>query len=363
MFLSFLFGALKNQHTELKKEENDDISPAKGTVINPVVKERTQTMKTNNQGDFLMWNLSELEARDLCKHRIDAMERWSRRIIDELFKSTYGDNYFEFEVAAGQPLVKSSTKQQVEGRMKDNPGRFARKVDALVIEDLEYFFCREDLYKALFKSVFEPFFSGLPEVRAVIRRVSAIRNKIAHGNPLSQHELEQGVCYSNDFIGVFNHYYKEIGKEKEYNVPTFLSLSDSFGRSLCREDQSCSWEISDWKKSGNFASQISEMHLRSGESYRLILEVDASFPDEFYTIVWYVNRGLVDPVAKGNGNIIEFKVDDKCVSETLTIYAYLTTKRTWHRFGHIKCDDYFEMHMSEVLPPLEDNILDWVSKE
>lgn len=358
MFLSFLFEKRKRKQDDLKEEiakaENDSISPAKKTAISNEKQETTLTMKPNTKGEFLLWNMSELEARDLCKHRIDMMERWSRRLLDELFKTTYGEDYFEYEVAAGQPLVKSSIKRQVEGRMKDNPSRFARKVDALVIEDLEYFFCREDLYPTLFRNVFEPFFSGLQEVRAVIRRISTIRNKIAHGNHLSQHELEQGVCYSNDFIGVFIKYYKEIGKEREYNVPVFLSICDSFGRSSFRDNPSCSWEINDWEVLSDSSSDGAEYHLRSGESYRLILEVDDSFPKDSYKIEWYVGRGPADGFAKGNGNVIEFKADDKCVSQKLTIFAYLITKRTWHRFGHLECDDLFEMHMSEVLPPLEE---------
>ena len=149
-----------------------------------------EEIRGKGHGDYLLWNMSDLDARDLCKHRIDIMERWSRRLIDQKFKEVYGVNYFEAEVDEGQPLVKAAIKRQVEGRMKENPGRFARKVDALVIEDLEYFFCREDLYKKLFRDIFEPFFSGQQEVRTVIKRISDIRNKIAHGNPVSQHELE-----------------------------------------------------------------------------------------------------------------------------------------------------------------------------
>lgn len=358
MFFSFLFEKRNKNQVDLKEEiaktEDDSISPAKETALNCEKQEVTLTIKPNTKGDFLLWNMSDLEARDLCKHRIDMMERWSRRLLDELFKTTYGEDYFESEVAAGQPLVKSSIKRQVEGRMIDNPGRFARKVDALVIEDLEYFFCREDLYPALFKNVFEPFFSGLREVRAVINRISNIRNKIAHGNHLSQHELEQGVCYSNDFIVVFINYYKKIGKEKDYNVPTFLSFCDSIGRSLFRDDQSCIWEIDDSLVFKDSSSDGSEYHLRSGESYRLSLEVDDSFLVDFYKIEWCVICGLSNGIAKGNGNVIEFMVDDKCVSQALTIYAYLTTKRTWHRFGSMECDDLFQMHMSEVLPPLEE---------
>ncbi|MBE5862686.1 MAG: hypothetical protein E7295_07530 [Lachnospiraceae bacterium] len=321
-----------------------------------VLKEEFQ-MKSEKCGDFLLWNMSDLEARDLCKNRIDAMEKWSRRLIDEKFKETYGDEYFEAEVFEGQSLVKASIKRQVEGRMNDNPGRFARKVDALVIEDLEYFFCRDDLYKAFFKEVFEPFFSGQQEVRTVLKRISDIRNKIAHGNHLSQHELEQGVCYPNDFIAVFIGYYKKIGKEKVYNVPTFLSVRDSWGRIMNREDASYTWEISDRVFSNNFLSDLTQTHLRSGDTYRIILEVDASFPEEFYEIKWCVTYSLCEVIAKGKGNVIEFKVDDKCVSYTPCIYADLITKRSWHRFANIGCDDHIEIHLSEVFPPIEDEFI------
>ena len=38
-----------------------------------VLKEEFQ-MKSEKRGDFLLWNMSDLEARDLCKNRIDAIE-------------------------------------------------------------------------------------------------------------------------------------------------------------------------------------------------------------------------------------------------------------------------------------------------
>ena len=349
----------KNKSSETHigiKREKVEVVGAKLEATNNELKEEVQ-MKSEKHGDFLLWNLSDLEARDLCKNRIDAMEKWSRRLIDEKFKETYGDEYFETEITGGQPLVKASIKRQVESRMNVNPGRFARKVDALVIEDLEYFFCRDDLYKSFFKEVFEPFFSGQQEVRTVLKRISGIRNKIAHGNHLSQHELEQGVCYPNDFIAVFISYYKKIGKEKVYNVPTFLSVRDSLGRIMNREDSSYTWEISDRVFSYNFLSDLTQTHLRSGDTYRIILEVDASFPEEFYEIKWYVTYSLCEVIAKGKGNVVEFKVDDKCVSYTPCIYADLVTKRSWHRFAHIGCDDHVEIRLSEVFPPIEDECI------
>lgn len=352
---------LKKYKDSQIKSDNQGIVLSNKSMTNREENETKNIVKLKKEGDFLLWNMSDLEARDLCKHRIDMMERWSRRLIDEMFKEYYGNNYFEIEVYEGQPLIKSSIKRQVNGRMKAHPERFSRKVDALVIEDLEYLFCRNDLYKIHFKELFETFFSGQQEVRYVLKRMSSIRNKIAHGNHLSQHELEQGVCYSNDFVVVFSNYYKKLGKEKEYNVPTFLSVRDSFGHNLYRENSSYSWEIHDWQLANDISSvagnvvvnALKKINLRSGDSYRLTLEVDDSFPIDFYEIEWYVRYGIRELIAKGQGNTVEFTVDDNCVSYILSIRVKLITKRTWHRFASMGCDDYFELVLGEVLPPLE----------
>ena len=110
-----------------------------------------------------MWNLSYIEAQDLCKHQIDSMEHWSRRIINEKFTEKYGEDFFNFRCEDGTPLIKKEICNKVEGRLKSTPLSYPRKVDALTIEDLEYFFCKECFYNGLFKGLFEPFFSGSEE--------------------------------------------------------------------------------------------------------------------------------------------------------------------------------------------------------
>ena len=97
--------------------------------------------------------LKEIELRDFSRHHIDLLEQWSRRIIDETFKAHYGNNYVDAEVSPGQPLIKSSIKHTISERMRDNPKRFPRWIDGIVMENIEYFICREDLYKKHFKSI------------------------------------------------------------------------------------------------------------------------------------------------------------------------------------------------------------------
>lgn len=107
---------------------------------------KTKQIETNDlfnnkkSGDFLLWNMTELEARDLCKHRLDMMELWSRRLIEETFSEEYGKDYFNFKFDNGTPLVKNEIIKQVQDRIDSNPKRYSRKVDALVMENLKYFF-------------------------------------------------------------------------------------------------------------------------------------------------------------------------------------------------------------------------------
>ena len=147
---------------------------------------------TMSRNPFL--DLKEIELRDLSKHQIDALEQWCRRLIDDIFKQNYGGFYIDAEVNPGQPLIKSSIKRTIEERRKQDPTRFPRWIDGIVMEDLEYYICRDDLYSKYFRKIFEPFYSGKEEIRFVLQRLTAVRNRIAHGNAISVHEAEQALC-------------------------------------------------------------------------------------------------------------------------------------------------------------------------
>lgn len=309
---------------------------------------------TNTAQKYLFWNNSSAENINLCKHQLDSMEHWARRLIDESFKTAYGNDYFEYRFPNEMPLVKKEIYNRVSRRMASNPYRFPRKIDAIEVGDLAYFFCRDDLYREHFKNIFEPFYTSAEEVRNLIMKIGDIRNKISHANPISIREVEQCVCYTNDLIDVFKNYYTQKGSEKEYNVPMILSFKDSFGNYVIRDPLvDYNWLVFSNHLNGE-SKPIERVQLRCGETYRIELEVDASFPKDFYIIYWNVSCGINDRLAHGKGNIIEFTVDEACVSSNPKINVKLVTQRKWHKFGNVKADDLLDIHLATVLPPIED---------
>ena len=291
-------------------------------------------------------SLDEIELRDLCRHHIDSFEQWSRRIIDEKFKNEYGDKYIDVEVQLGQPLIKADIKKMVEARMQEDVRRFPRWIDAIVMENIEYFFCRADLYTKYYKEIFEPFFSSREEIRFVLKRLIGIRNKLAHGNTISIHEAEQSLCYTNDFIDCFKKYYENEGKSREYNVPVFIRIKDSLGNDAIREYM----EYYGWEVHSHHKSRYGEpaVLLRSGDSYKVWIEVDGSFDENTYDVMWQFMCG--ERNESGKGNCVEVSFTDKDVSYSFEIKFWLKTHNTWHRGARFDNDDIVKIDYEEILP-------------
>ena len=194
----------------------------------------------------------------------------------------------------------------------------------------------------------EPFYSGPQEVRSIFNRLIPIRNKLSHGNTISIHEAEQCLCYTEDLISAYKEYYVKLGKERDYNVPTFTRIKDSLGNDIVRpaSTASCSWEMF---CNGSFAPKI---QLRSGDRYKLCVEVDGGFDPSTYTIQWVVVQNLSDVICRGTGNTVDFALNVENVSYRPEIRIDLISKKAWHRFH--KTDDYIIMNLEDVLPPIED---------
>ena len=86
---------------------------------------------------------------------------------------------------------------------------------------------------------------------------------------------------------------------------------------------------------------------RPGDVYKVWVEVDESFPEDFYEITWSMHN---IKVATGKEFVFVPTVD--MVSSMQIVYCSLKTKRVWHKYrSH---DDGFSEFIGEVLPPIED---------
>lgn len=284
-----------------------------------------------------MIRFSETEIRNSAKETMESLEHWSRRIINDKLVERYGKEYFDYKFENGEGLIKNDILKTISDRMRDNPKRFPRKIDAILMEDIAYFLCKDTFYNELFKGILENNFSGKEEVRNRIEVLKNIRNKLYHGNPISYREAEQAICYSHDFIDCYKAYYVRIGKEQEYNVPFFIKVEDSWGRCGYRDET----------KTEKLSLPYNNEKLRPGELYKVWVEVDANFPEDFYEITWWMNDKLV---ATGKEYVFIPTVD--MVASLQFVYCSLKTKRAWHKYR--TSDDGFSIFIGEVLPPIED---------
>lgn len=284
-----------------------------------------------------MIRFSESEIRNSAKETLEALEHWSRRVINDKFVEKYGKEYFEYKSETGENLIKNDILKTISGRMRENPKRFPRKIDAILMDDISYFLCKDNFYNEMFKEILENDFSGQSEVRRLLTVMTDIRNRLYHGNPISYREAEKAICYSNDFIDCYKAYYTKVGKDKEYNVPFFVKVEDSLGRCDYRDETNLAkyWLSSE------------RIKLRPGDVYKMWVEVDGSFAEDFYEITWWMNEKRV-----AIGKEFVFVPTIEMVSSSQFVHCQLKTKRQWHKYK--THDDSFGCYIGDILPPIED---------
>ena len=61
-------------------------------------------------------NHTEAEIREECKRRIESLEFWLRRLIDDTLKVKYGDDYINAKNANGDFILKKATREGISAR-------------------------------------------------------------------------------------------------------------------------------------------------------------------------------------------------------------------------------------------------------
>jgi len=176
--------------------------------------------------------MKDSEVRSQCKEKLESLEHWLRRLIDDTLTPVYGD-YFSFTDQVGNRLIKNSLVQQVAARRVHEPARYPRNIDAVLLDDAVDIVCKPDLFQKHFRQALSKAFpDGREEARTFLGRLLAPRNNLAHANAISARQAEQIICYSNDVIDSLKDYYRTLGMHEIYNVPTILKVTDSFGHAL-----------------------------------------------------------------------------------------------------------------------------------
>jgi len=292
---------------------------------------------------ILLSSLAEAEIRSICKEKLESLEHWLRRLVDDTLQPIYGD-YFSHVDSHGNRLISTALSLQVENRRRQEPNRYPRKIDAVLLDDAIAIICKPDLYKSYFGAALRQAFpEGREEARTFLQRILAPRNNLAHSNAISARTAEQIVCYSNDIIDSLKSHYRKIGMQQEYDAPLILKVTDSFGqvftRSQCSVGHDAALRL-------DFTGK-STLCLRPKDVVTIELEVDPAYEPESYDLTWSSTKGL-PPSISGRKAVIE--IENRYVGQSFDIQCRLKAKREWHRMS-TGVDDLLVI-LYKVLPPL-----------
>lgn len=288
--------------------------------------------------------LSDSDIRRACREKIEALEHWLRRMIDDALAEKYGD-YFSHTDASGSRIIKSAIAQDAIARRQREPQRYPRPIDAVLLEDAVDIVCNPQLFKDNFRiPLHQAFPDGREEARTFLKRISAPRNNLAHANAISLRQAEQVICYANDVIDSLKAHYRSVGMENNYDAPLILKLTDSFGNSFSRSQFTT---VHDGGIMKIFLND-NDLHLRPGDVLTLEVEVDPSYDPATYSIRWSSTKPWSDQPQDTCRVVVP--ITNLQVGQQFDVMCYVTANRDWHRMG-MGVDDFLHV-CYRVLPPV-----------
>jgi len=283
-------------------------------------------------------NMQDADIRSVCKERIESLEHWLRRLIDEVLTAAYG-NYFLHEDATTGRVIRKDIVESVRERREKEPGRYPREIDAVLLDNAIDIVRNPKLFSRHFRFALATAFpEGNNEARTFMSRIAAPRNNLVHANAISLRQAEQVICYVNDIIESMKIYYKEKGMENDYNVPLVLRITDSFGNTFMRSQCYASPE-------GSIAMNCHDKQgdIYPGDTLTVEVEVDPAYTED-YELRWSV---AAEPITE-IGPKVAVQIANKHVGLQLGIVCTVVTKRDWHRMPQGKDD--MVMLIYKVLP-------------
>lgn len=278
------------------------------------------------------------DLRSICRTSIESLEMWARRLIHYKMIEKYGENYIDYKVSENEYLIKKDIRTHVQRMLSAQSERFPRPVDTLFLDYIIYFLCTPKFYSALFKEALDYSYpQGRDEAKEFLDRLIPIRNLLSHSNSISIHQAERAICYSHDFVEGLKKYYKDKGLEQVWNVPRIIRITDSLGNVFENPDES----------HGMHSIFVIPQKLYCGETYSVSVEVDVSFSQLEYDIIWK-NSSIRLPEFD-NSRHYSKTLAEQNVGELFIIRCEILSHKKWHRHQYYDCR--VDLHL-QVLPPI-----------
>lgn len=288
--------------------------------------------------------LSDSDIRSRCKGMIESLELWLRRLIDQTLTAEYGD-YFSHQDDAGNRLLSKQLAASIENRLRNEPERYSRRGDAILLDDAIKIVCNQKLYAHFRPALQKAFPEGNSECRTFLGRLIDSRNRLAHANPISLKDALRVLCYCNDVIDSISDYYVSENMNQEYNVPLIQRFTDSFGNTVHRDQMLCSRDGGGCTH--NF-HQTDKNDLRPGATLTVEVFIDPAFDPATYAISWSSVPAFSSPAPNSSKVIIPIGLEHVCTE--FVLLCYLKTTNAWHRLNN-DCDDMLVLRY-RVLPPI-----------
>jgi len=277
--------------------------------------------------------------REKSRSRIESLEIWLRRIINEELTTVFGADYINFQHSVDDYLIKKDIRENINNRF--STGEFPRNIDAALFEHLIYFLCKADFFDNYFKKYLIEFHpetmpNGNIHLKFVLEKLKNIRNNLSHANSISIRETEFVMSTTTELFESFKAFYSMEGKQQEYNVPQIIKITDSFGNVIIRKDFN--------KFEHYFLDDNPKYYLRPGDILSIEVEVDPSYTEAKYQIRFGGARDY------SYDNKLVYEITNNDVSARKTIHCQVKSDKPWHKT--FNRDDQVTLFY-KVLPPLE----------
>lgn len=277
--------------------------------------------------------------REKCRSRIESVEIWIRRIIDEELTKQYGSDYINIKVSDDAYLIKKEIRDNINSRFAN--GTFPRSIDAGYFENFIDIFCNPNLYNTFFKKYMIDFYphtipNGHIYLKFLFERLKSIRNNLSHANSLSIRDAEFVLSLTTELIESFKAYYKKEGMQQEYNVPQIIKITDSFGNVIIRRNF-------DIVEHHDFSNKP-ECHLRPGDTLSIEVEVDPSYTEARYQFRFGGARDY------SYDKKLIYIIKNSDVNPKKVIHCQIRSDKEWHKTFNL--DDQVSVYY-KVLPPIE----------